>query len=207
MFTTIRGNPHRKANLHLSQFWAVALFLTVMLLSHACARRGLTTAEAKSLIQGSSIMQQSTTTLFLYENKLFGERDLLSEHPEVMAFLKSNLVRIQPSCVILGKQIGAKLVLTPSGEQAAAGWYKLGPDFWQVPTGYKQLSNIKIVTSGDSDAAVIEYSWNWIPAEIGRAQGLYEHESHATVSCRRSDNGTWHLDQNSNHELSGSQIN
>lgn len=162
----------------------------------------LTKAEATRLLRSSDFLgEMATTRLVLYRNRIFPAADLIAEHRDTVKFIDLGLVEIRPSEVLWGKPIGAKFVLTPEGEQAAAtGWRTTsgpgGEEAWIVPTARKELVRVaEPVTSGES--AECSFTWKWVPTKVGDKTGAAKGTEAGSASFYLDEDRRWHLDETS----------
>lgn len=160
-----------------------------------------TKAEATRLLRSSDFLaEMATTRLVLYRNRIFPASDLIAEHRDTVKFVDLGLVEIRPSDVLWGKPIGARFVLTPQGEQAAAGWRTTsgpgGEEAWIVPTARKVLIRVaKPVTSGE--LAECSFTWRWVPTKVGDKTGAFRGSEAGSASFHLDEDGRWYLDEGS----------
>lgn len=186
-------------------FW---IFLLAALTALGCFRqKSLTKDEAERLLRASSFLDETATTrLVLYRNLVFPAADLIAQHRDMVKFMDLGLVTVQPNEVWLGKPVGARFVLTPEGERAAAaGWQHTsgsrGEDAWIVPTARKELVQVRQPVTRETSADCT-FVWKWAPTKIGDKAGAPKGSE--TFSARFHLEGEeWSLDENSVLQLAG----
>jgi hypothetical protein len=161
----------------------------------------LTKAEAARLLRSSDFMaEMATTRLVLYRNHIFPAADLIAEHRDTVKFVDLGLVEVRPGEVLWGRPIGAKFVLTPEGEQAAAtGWRSTsgpgGEEAWIVPTARKELVRIANPVTYE-ESAECSFTWRWVPTKIGDKTGAFKSSETGSASFHL-DRDRWYLDESS----------
>jgi len=92
------------------------------------------------------------------------------------------------------------MTLTPSGENASAGWRREqsgGGTIWTVPIGQRELVSVTNLTTTSEGSTQAEFDWKWAPNETGSAlrqsvpsaKALFEATRQGRASCRRLGDG------------------
>ena len=162
------------------------------------------TVSAKELLSASSFMKKTiSTTLVLFENKVFLEKDLIAEHPEIKPYLAKGWVTTKPNTVALGQDIGAVFRLTPEGESEAASseWKSTtgpaGEKAWLIVTARKAWvhGTVPVITG---NRAICDFQWKWIPTTVGKAiGGIDETPKTSSAEFFLDTGGQWRLKEES----------
>src|SRR5919108_5281831 len=147
--------------------------LCVVLSLAGCGR--LDEEQAKTILQASDTGLQKTIFLDVgFLNAHCGQR---VNSVKYALLQKAGIIAIKPgyNTEVMTTEKGDRIFKAVGAQQVDTGKFKLVTGqqscnlrSWAVPIASKQMSELKITSSGSESAEVV-YNWRWQPNEIGQA--------------------------------------
>ena len=131
--------------------------------------RGLSQSEAATLISGF-LKDEGPATVRFYTGVLEPSVSEKIRDPHYRLLEKAGILKMSPA-----KGDAIRVTLTPEGERrltAIPGLVKTknfdGTDAYTVPLAERKLGETSKITITDRDIAYVQFSWQWVPNELGQ---------------------------------------